>query len=275
MNMRLLTAETIHTLRRQIPDPVSRLFLRFGDRGAAYGRYHDLLDWIIEPYIHTVEVGGVTADFEVTTGTEFMLVRTAETKKLTERPVIEDLLEELRPDDTFYDIGANIGLFSLLAARKLPEGTVLAIEPLPQNIERIRTNLDLNDIDCDLEIIESVISDTIGPVGFRIEGKGHAGVVGSDIRDDGEMTVPSTTVGQLVADGHPAPDVMKIDAEGAELQILESLDEDVLPRALYVEVHPQKIDDGLERVTSLLEDYGYTVETVHKRVDMPFLKAQR
>ena len=63
-------------------------------------------------------------------------------------PEVENVLRAfLRPGDTFVDIGANIGIFSLLAARIVgPSGRVIAFEPVPITLEKLRANILLNDL---------------------------------------------------------------------------------------------------------------------------------
>src|SRR5216683_2563800 len=51
----------------------------------------------------------------------------------------------LRPGDVFYDIGANAGFFSLLATKLVgPTGRVVSFEPLPENVQSIREQMELN-----------------------------------------------------------------------------------------------------------------------------------
>ncbi len=50
----------------------------------------------------------------------------------------------LRPDDIVIDVGANIGVFSLIMARRLPSGTVHAFEPSSYHVEKLKSNLSLN-----------------------------------------------------------------------------------------------------------------------------------
>ena len=67
---------------------------------------------------------------------------------MAERPMQEALARELRPGATFFDIGANVGFVTVLAARLVgPGGRVIAFEPVPQNAAAIRENLALNGID--------------------------------------------------------------------------------------------------------------------------------
>src|SRR5438046_2678167 len=56
-----------------------------------------------------------------------------------EAPVERILLSNLRPGTVFYDVGAHIGIFSLIAARNLgAHGSVFVFEPDPTNVRRIK-----------------------------------------------------------------------------------------------------------------------------------------
>jgi FkbM family methyltransferase len=59
----------------------------------------------------------------------------------------------LQPDDTFLDIGAKIGLTSIMAARHLPEGRILAVEASGRHADALRRNIRANDVErCTIEI---------------------------------------------------------------------------------------------------------------------------
>ena len=63
-----------------------------------------------------------------------------------ESRVQDALAEELRPGGSFWDVGAHLGFFTLLASRLVgPEGKVHAFEPLPANRARLETGISLND----------------------------------------------------------------------------------------------------------------------------------
>jgi len=65
-----------------------------------------------------------------------------------EAPVEEVLLSNLRPGSVFYDVGAHIGVFSLIAARNLgSHGSVLVFEPDPSNVRRIKEHASRNHLD--------------------------------------------------------------------------------------------------------------------------------
>ncbi len=55
--------------------------------------------------------------------------------------------EEIRPGDVVYDLGANVGFYSLLASFLVgPKGRVYSFEPLPSNLEFLRNHLALNKV---------------------------------------------------------------------------------------------------------------------------------
>lgn len=128
----------------------------------------------------------------------------------------------LRPGDTVIDVGANEGVYSLLAARLVgAEGRVLAIEPLPINVERLRTNLRLNDLN-QVQVLPVAASDSAGEVEFtlnRAQG-GSAEHIKLDI--DSELRsfrVETVALDDLdVGDGAA---LVKVDVEGVEPLVLK------------------------------------------------------
>ena len=80
-----------------------------------------------------------------------------------ERPLQAALQRELRPGATFFDIGANVGFVTLIAARLVgPSGRVVAFEPVPENVAAIRENLALNGIDW-VEVHETAVARAARP----------------------------------------------------------------------------------------------------------------
>jgi FkbM family methyltransferase len=68
----------------------------------------------------------------------------------------------LRPGDVFVDVGANIGLFTLIAASRVgPTGKVIAFEPTPETYERLVGNVRLNRL-CNVDCVKSALSDHTG-----------------------------------------------------------------------------------------------------------------
>ena len=80
----------------------------------------------------------------------------------------EILVRNLRPGMNFVDIGANIGYYTVLAAKAVGEtGTVIAFEPSSGNTEILRKNVALNDLR-NVEIEESAVSDRNGELALYL-----------------------------------------------------------------------------------------------------------
>ena len=64
-----------------------------------------------------------------------------------EATVQEAVAGHLRPGSVFFDVGANVGFFTLLAARAVgPRGHIVAVEPMPENVAALRRNLERNHV---------------------------------------------------------------------------------------------------------------------------------
>jgi len=138
-------------------------------------------------------------------------------------PEVQDALSRhLRPGMTFYDIGANIGFFSLLAARLVePAGRVVSFEADPEVAARLREHVARNDFTVGTVEQKAVWSESRTVLFARADagsspdrGLGH--VVGAA---DGN-TIPITAVSlDEYARASAPPDFLKCDVEGAEVEV--------------------------------------------------------
>ena len=193
----------------------------------------------------------------------------------------EDSLDRLRahtrPGDTFYDVGANIGLFGLAVTDRLAPtssengggkaGRVVAFEPEPRNFAHLTRNFELNGTSTLLQAEQAVLSDAEGTVDLAIEGDVGEGTHNILARG-GDATRP---VRAETMDGYAArtgfdPDVVKIDVEGAELLVVRGM-ADLLarrvPRAVLVELHRPYIEptgEDPDEVRRRFEEAGYRLE---------------
>jgi FkbM family methyltransferase len=131
------------------------------------------------------------------------------------------ILDALEPGMTFWDIGAHIGFFTLLAARVVGrDGVVHAFEPNPEARHRLRRNLDLNGYQ---HVI--VHSEAVAARGGRASFYAHDespmwSLHPIETSDESYVDVMTTTIDLLVRRLKSAPDVIKIDVERAELDVL-------------------------------------------------------
>jgi FkbM family methyltransferase len=162
------------------------------------------------------------------------------------------LLSELPLDGkTAWDVGAHVGFFSLLLAKRCEH--VLAIEPGPPNAKRLRANVELNH--ARVEVIEAAVGRNSGTADLVLSNDGFTNRVADGHVD---VVVPQTTLDQL-AEEHGFPAFIKIDVEGAELDVLLG-GEDVLSRrtVLLIEAHSPALAEDVNRV---LRAHGYSIES--------------
>lgn len=157
-----------------------------------------------------------------------------------------------------YDIGANVGFFTLLAAKLTgPEGKVFSFEPIPANQARLRKNVKVNKLPF-VEVVPVCLGSSSGLVRFA-SGRTAAQ---HKIQEDGDMEVQMESVDSLVLRGMPPPDFVKIDVEGAESEVLKgmvTLLSSGVPAKMLIEVHGF---NQQARCRELLERFGYKIEVI-------------
>ena len=157
----------------------------------------------------------------------------------TYEPELQAALREfLKPGDTVYDVGANIGYITLMMARLCgAAGKVFAFEALPANVERIRQNVALNDLSS-VTVVPAAVTDRSAPVIFYVhDSVGMGKAAGSAGRRDeqykGQIEVAGLCLDDFVyGQGNPAPQAVKMDIEGGEVLALPGM------QRLLREAHP-------------------------------------
>ena len=174
------------------------------------------------------------------------------------------LVQRLRPGDVFYDLGANMGLFSLLAARCVGEsGKVFSFEPDPVNAERVRRNAKRNSFS-QITVVESGVWSSAGILDFTTAdcASPDRGVGSFLSANAGAASVPIRVIAldDFVRDA-PRPDGIKCDIEGAEVHGLRGAERLLASHHPWIvaEMHSES-NDRISR--ELLADFGYTVVTI-------------
>jgi len=173
-----------------------------------------------------------------------------------ELPVQDALTRELRPGDTFYDVGANAGFFTLVAARAVgPTGRTVSFDPDPVNIANIEAQLKLNELASSRAIREAV-SGAEGEATFSFDTPGSPmGHLGPTRAGETQITVPVTTIDAAIAK-YGTPSLLKIDVEGMEAEVLKGADRvlsEVKP-SLIIELHSPQCKADCSRI---LRAHGY------------------
>jgi FkbM family methyltransferase len=178
---------------------------------------------------------------------------------------LQDILTaRLRPGMVFYDLGANIGLFTLLAARLVGiEGKVMSFEPDPVVAARLRRNVERNQF-ANVTVVEAGVWSLSGKVKFVTADSSSPdrGLGRFVVGESGASGTPISTVAldDFVLNAAP-PNAIKCDVEGAELEALHGAEK--LLRAhhpwIVCEMHSEKNNRDSREFLSRL---GYSIETV-------------
>ena len=160
-------------------------------------------------------------------GAQFRLDESLRRWRLDCEPAVTAVLQRsLRPGDLMLDLGANFGLHALYAARLVgAEGHVFAFEPVPRNLRLLERNLRLSQLTDRVTVVPKAVSNAPAPFLEMFLPNESVAVVAS-LRPvaspgGGKVRVPNMRLDDfpLPAD-HPLR-LMKVDVEGAELEVLQ------------------------------------------------------
>lgn len=169
------------------------------------------------------------------------------------------------------DIGANIGYYTLLAARKVrPDGKVYAFEPEPQNFKLLLGNLRLNGYE-NAVAIQKAVSNKAGTASLFLSPRGSTShsLLPSRDRSKGTITIEAVTLDEFFeAEGSPAIQVIKMDIEGWEMEALDGMRKLIAhnsPLKMIVEFYPWGLSGrGISprALTSKLIELGFTLSAI-------------
>lgn len=182
----------------------------------------------------------------------------------------------------FYDVGANIGLYTRFALSRLSAARVVAFEPWQPNVSLLRENVALAGAAERVTIVETALSDENGQLEFQVDDVqstsgtldkvtgGRPAEGRGNLRLAPKLTrVPSRRLDDLVGEGGlPAPDVLKIDVEGAEDLVLSGAERLLAERRphLLVELHGEA---AARAVVARLLELGYRCHGRGSRALLP------
>jgi FkbM family methyltransferase len=192
-----------------------------------------------------------------------------------EKPVEELIGEVSRGSRLIFDVGANIGYFSLLSARRMPPGsTVVAFEPFPPNYEVLLKNVALNDLRETIRCEKVALASASGPVRLYYSDEGsNCGTPSMlDGTGAGGASIPARSVAldSYREEHFPGADVdlVKIDVEGGEFEVLLGMEaglEDGRYRRVVLELHPSQLGIAGKAGRDILDrfaDLHYSVQEI-------------
>jgi len=168
-------------------------------------------------------------------------------------------------EGVFIDIGANLGRYTLLMARKLKNcGRVISIEPESNNVEILKKNVEINNLK-NVIVVGKACSSKNGKSTLYLEGTKYSGGLHSLKRDGCHVDKKIIEVEKLDSIvsrlGIKEVGLIKIDVEGSEIDVLFGA------KKILKNYHPKIICESLNEesekgITNLLKRYKYCVERV-------------
>jgi FkbM family methyltransferase len=193
----------------------------------------------------------------------------------------------LPPDAVVVDVGANIGMFTLRAARHSPTARVIAVEPVAELAGAVQINAELHGLDvravcAALGAEQSEAEFTFYPRNTVMSGrfadmaedrsvlKGYL-LTGAGASTDSQLDrlvsdslaterrcVPVTTLTSVADEyGLDRIDLLKIDVEKAEMEVLQGIDDRLWPRIMRAVLEVHDLDGRLDAVLALLRHHGF------------------
>lgn len=167
---------------------------------------------------------------------------------------------------TIIDIGAHIGMFTMLGALRSPDARIIALEPEASNVTILRRNVDQNSLQARVTVLAMGIAPAIGTMPLYVSRtRGEQNSSFHHVKDGAIMEMPVTTLEHVLASQHIQEcDLLKINCEGGEYEMLYRLPSDLFPRIKRMVInyhlfspnpthHPQAL-------STFLESQGYDIE---------------
>jgi FkbM family methyltransferase len=191
-----------------------------------------------------------------------------------------------RTSGVIVDVGANIGLYSLLAIKANDRAEVYAFEPNPNNVDRLKVNLGLNKAEDRIKILPYATGAGDGEVQLYLPAESRisdvSSVYGSHTRSFNDfehtsMTVRSVSLDSFFGDSGRKIDLVKIDVELYELYVLKGMtkillkDRPIVFCEIFNDVIKRKLNPMLDadihsghtlEIAALLNEYGYSFYSI-------------
>lgn len=202
---------------------------------------------------------------------------------------------DIPQDAVVVDVGANIGTFALWVGSRAPDARIVAVEPNPDVLPYLRTNLDLYGLHA--EVVPMAVTDEVGtaelmsfPQLTYLSGLGerhdaavalvrsHYDSVGESMTGDERHTFLNDMGDRLHGTRHvvrttdltslfdrldlPRIDLLKVNVEGSELRVMRSLDREHWSRVAQVCVEVERSGAVAPEICSLLRDVGFETHEI-------------
>ena len=171
-------------------------------------------------------------------------------------------LDYIKDSSVIIDIGAHIGIFSVLAARHAPNVRVFSFEPLPENFKILKSNIEINNLEKNIFSFPWAVSGLRGERNLNILARTGSSIVNNSKDEPLEKIKVATVTLEEIFNSNKIDhcNFLKIDCEGAEYEILYSTSPEILKRikTITLESHDYFRDKKGE-LKKFLENNGFIV----------------
>jgi len=183
---------------------------------------------------------------------------------------------QIAENDTIIDIGAHIGLFSLLVSQFCKTGKIFSFEPMGDNFDLLISNLKLNHIE-NIHPFNFAVSKNTSNVNLFLNSDQSAHSIFSS--DSESVTIQSISLQRILDENKISScKLLKLDCEGAEYEIIDSLPIEYFNKIenIVIEYHlaDSKPELGKNLITKI-QDAGFKIKTREHHNDMGFLIATK
>lgn len=146
-----------------------------------------------------------------------------------EKPVIDLWIKNLNNNSVILDIGANTGIFSLIASKLTNKSKIFAFEPTPRILDFLKKNVLLNDVERKIYVCNKAVSNHIGKTYFHVVNSLTIPLGSSENKDfrnglTNKIQVEVTTIDDFLKEQEiNHVDLVKIDTESTEPYVLEGM----------------------------------------------------
>jgi FkbM family methyltransferase len=210
----------------------------------------------------TVEVGGVMLTFKAGLPRKFYW----QSRGHTEDALARVMAEELRQADVFLDIGAHVGMYTMLAITLSKDAQIIAFEPVAESFAALQANVSPFGAGERVVLRKDAVSEAIGSATLWVPGDPLPVRAGLAAAQSPEGPGESRTVATCSIDSLELPEgrlFLKIDVEGAEPQVLTGGSATIAARRPHIvlECNPGGPAQALDAWCAI---NGYTIQRVSK-----------
>ena len=237
-------------------------------------------NWYIYPQVYFKLTKNEYVIFETRSGLKIKIrVNSTDLMALTHVWLIQEYTDNgfsINNDDIIIDVGAHIGLFALFASQFCKDGKIFCYEPIKENYKLLIENIEINKIK---NIFPNNIAVTKETSRVKIflndDQSGHSIFV----QNDNFVEVNSKSLPDIFVDnGINECNFLKLDCEGAEYEIIESLSPDLFTKISKTVIEYHMADtkpELLKQLINKLKQFSFSVHTKPLFIDIRFLFAKK